>query len=93
MSQGGRGRLLLVSLLVLSGLAVLAPPALAQCSMCRQVIAQSPEAQRVGAELNRAILLMFLAPYLVFASFALALFRVPIGRRLRQVVRVFLLPR
>ncbi len=92
MSEAGR-RVVFVSFLVLSGFAVLATPTLAQCSMCRQVIAQSPEAQRMGAELNRAILLMFLAPYLVFASFALVLFRAPIGRRLRHLVRVFLLPR
>ncbi|HEY6552388.1 MAG TPA: hypothetical protein VI669_03495 [Vicinamibacteria bacterium] len=92
MRTSGR-RLVFAALLLACGLAVLAPPALAQCSMCRQVIAQSPEAQRVGAELNRAILLMFLAPYLVFTSFALVLFRVPIAERLRRVVRVFLLPR
>ena len=61
--------------------------------MCRQVIAQSPEAQRVGAELNRAILLMFVAPYLVFTSLALVLFRVPILGRVRRLARAFLLPR
>ncbi len=88
-----RRRLLIASLLAACCLAAFAAPALAQCSMCRQVIAQSPEAQRVGAELNRAILLMFLAPYLVFTSFALVLFRVPIVERLRRVARIFLLPR
>ncbi len=47
----------------------------------------------MGAELNRAILLMFVAPYLVFTSFALVLFRAPIGRQVRRVVRIFFLPR
>jgi hypothetical protein len=92
MSAQGR-RLVLAGLLVLSCLAVFAPPALAQCSMCQQVVSQSPEARRAGAELNRAILVMFMAPYLVFASFALVLFRAPIGRHIRRVVRVFFLPR
>jgi hypothetical protein len=86
-------RLVLLGLHAISCLAVLAPPVLAQCSMCRQVVTQSPEAQRVGAELNRAILLLFVAPYLVFASFAVVLFRAPIGRELRRVVRLFFLPR
>jgi hypothetical protein len=83
----------LAGLLAISCLCVLGPPALAQCSMCRQVVSQSPEAQRIGAELNRAILLMFVAPYLIFTTFALVLFRAPIGRRVRQVVRMFFLPR
>jgi hypothetical protein len=86
-------RVVFGGLLAVSCLAVFGPPALAQCSMCRQVVAQSPEAQRMGAELNRAILLLFVAPYLVFMSFALVLFRVPIGQRIRRLVRLFFLPR
>ena len=66
---------------------------LAQCSMCQQVIVQSPEAQKMSSELNRAILLMFVAPYLVFTSFALAFFRAPILRQIQRLVRVFFLPR
>ena len=92
MSGWGR-RLVFAGLLAISCLAVLGPPALAQCSMCRQVVSSSPEAQRMGAELNRAILLMFVAPYLVFTSFALVLFRAPIAQRLRCLVRIFFLPR
>jgi hypothetical protein len=86
-------RSLVAGVLALAGLLMLAPPVLAQCSMCQQVVAQSPEAQRMGSELNRAILLMFVAPYLVFTSFALAFFRAPIGRRIRRLVRVLFLPR
>ena len=91
--SAGRRRLLFAGFLAVSYLAVLGPPALAQCSMCRQVVSSSPEALRVGAELNRAILLLFVAPYLVFTSFALVLFRAPIGQRLRRVFRIFFLPR
>jgi hypothetical protein len=92
MSAGAR-RLVFTGLLVVSCLSVLATPALAQCSMCRQVVSTSPEAQRMSAELNRAILLLFVAPYLVFTTIALALFRAPIGRQVRRVVRIFFLPR
>jgi len=56
----------------------------AQCSMCQQVVSQSPEARRMGAELNRAILVMVAAPYLVFSSFAVAAFRPRIARWLRD---------
>jgi hypothetical protein len=86
-------RIALTAVLALSCLALFGPPALAQCSMCQQVVASSPEARRVGAELNRAILLMFVAPYLIFTSFALVLFRDPIGRQARRLIRIFFLPR
>ena len=86
-------RVLLTGLVVMSCLAAFGPPALAQCSMCRQVVSQSPEGQRIAAELNRAILVMFVAPYLVFTSFVLVFFRAAIGQRLRRVVRLFFLPR
>jgi hypothetical protein len=86
-------RLLVLGLLAVSCLALFGTPALAQCSMCQQVISQSPEARRISAELNRAILLMFVAPYLVFTSFALMFFRAPLGRHLRRMLRIFFLPR
>jgi len=86
-------RLVFSATLAVCGLALFGPPALAQCSMCQQVVSQSPEARRIGAELNRAILLMFVAPYLVFASFAFILFRDPIGRHARRLIRTFFLPR
>jgi hypothetical protein len=75
-------------------LAVLgADAAFAQCSMCRAVVAQSPEGQRMAGELNRAILVMFAAPYLVFGSFAAWIFRSRLGAFLRRTVGPFLLPR
>ena len=57
-----------------------APAALAQCSMCKAVVAQSPEGQRMAGELNKAILVMLAAPYLVFGSCAAVLFRSRLGR-------------
>jgi len=80
-----------LSLIVVLGLSV--EPALAQCAMCRSVIAQSPEGQQVAAELNKAILLMFFAPYLIFGSFAAWIFRSRIGVTLRRVAGLLFLPR
>lgn len=79
-----------LALLLISALAA---PALAQCSMCRSVIAQSPEGQAVAGELNKAILVMFAAPYLVFGSFAAYFFRGRIGGVLRRALGGLVLPR
>lgn len=61
-----------------------APAAQAQCSMCRASVENSEEGRRVAGDLNRAILLMFLAPYAVFGTFATLLFRRRITGLLRQ---------
>ena len=78
-----RRRIALLALVVLLGAA--AAPAFAQCAMCRSVIAQSPEGQRIAGELNKAILLMFFAPYLIFGSFAAWILRSRIGGGLRRL--------
>lgn len=62
--------------LAVAGLAAFAAePALAQCAMCKTVLEGSTEGRRIAANLNHAILLMFFAPYLVFASFVALVFR------------------
>lgn len=70
-----------------------AEPALAQCSMCRSVVAQSPEGQQLASHLNAAILILVCAPYLVFGSVAAALFRARIGRYLPRLVRLLFVSR
>ena len=45
--------------------------------MCQSVVSQSPEAQAAAAHLNLAILVLFFAPYLLLASFAVLLFPGP----------------
>jgi hypothetical protein len=65
-----------------------AGPALAQCSMCRSVLQQSPEGQRLSEQLNLAILVMFFAPYLVFGSFLVMVFRSRIGGFLGRLLRM-----
>jgi hypothetical protein len=85
-------RLALLTLALLLGAAA-AQPAFAQCAMCRSVIAQSPEGQRVAGELNKAILLMFFAPYLIFGSFAAWILRSRIGGVLKRLAALLLLPR
>lgn len=66
--------------------ALTAGPAWAQCAMCKTALTGSPEGRAVAQELNRAILVMFVSPYLVSGSFLLALFRRQIAVRLATVV-------
>jgi hypothetical protein len=60
-------------------------PAAAQCAMCKTALTNSGEGQAVGGELNRAILVMMAAPYLVFGTLALVLFRKPLRERLARL--------
>jgi hypothetical protein len=61
--------------LLLCGLLVLAAPAAApaQCSVCKAALESSADA--VGAQFNRAILVMLAGPYLVVGAFGLVFFR------------------
>jgi hypothetical protein len=61
--------------------------------MCRSVLAQSPEGQRVAGELNKAILVLFFAPYLVMGGTAAWIFRTRLGGLVRRAVRLIVLPR
>jgi len=73
-----------LALAVLSAmLAGSAAPAFAQCAMCRASIEGSAEGRRVSADLNRAILVLFAAPYLVSGTCATFLFR----RRIRSFLK------
>jgi hypothetical protein len=80
-------------LLVALAFCLFAEPVLAQCSMCRSVLAQSPEGRRVAGELNKAILLLFVAPYLVLGSCAAWILRSRLGGLARRAVRLLVLPR
>ena len=64
-------------------LAFTAVPARAQCAMCKATLESSEEGRRVSSELNRAILVMVAAPYLVFGTCASVLFRRRIGSFLK----------
>jgi hypothetical protein len=61
---------LLVAPLVLS-----AAPVMAQCAMCQTALMNSPEGRGMGQEFNRAILVMFFAPYAVFTVVGTVLLR------------------
>jgi hypothetical protein len=65
-----------------------AEPALAQCTMCRSALEGSLEGAALQGPLNRAILLLFVAPYLVLGSFAALVWREPLLRRLRPLLRL-----
>jgi hypothetical protein len=64
----------LAPVVLLCGL-VLAMPAAApaQCSLCKAALESSADA--VGAQFNRAILVMMAGPYLVMGAFGLVVFR------------------
>jgi hypothetical protein len=70
---------LLVAPLVLS-----AAPVMAQCAMCQTALMNSPEGRGMGQEFNRAILVMFFAPYAVFGVVGTILLRHRIGASLRR---------
>ncbi|HSB60405.1 MAG TPA: hypothetical protein VLI67_01715 [Vicinamibacteria bacterium] len=83
-----RGRGLLAALGLLA-LALVAPaaPVLGQCAMCKSTVARSPEGLQVAETLNNAILVMVVAPYLVFGTVAAVLFRARLGLFLARVLR------
>lgn len=78
-------KLVLAGALLLATLAFAAQPAAAQCAMCQTAVTGSPEGRSMSGQLNQAILLMFVAPYLVVSSFLLLAFR----HRIRQRARAF----
>jgi hypothetical protein len=88
---GRTGRRLGLGLLVLGVLMLAGGPAAAQCSICKTVLTQSPEGRQIGATVNTAILVMLLAPYLVFGSLVVILFRVRIAREVARWARLLLL--
>lgn len=64
----------------------LSATASAQCAMCRASVENSAEGRQLAGDLNRAILVMFVAPYAVFLSCATLLFRRRLGAALRRGV-------
>ncbi len=67
-----RGGVLALALLALVACGA---PAAAQCAMCRTAVTQSPEGRALAGSLNRAILMLMAAPYVVFGTGALLFFR------------------
>ena len=60
-----------------------APAAHAQCAMCQTALMNSAEGRGMGQEFNRAILVMFFAPYAVFTVVGTVLLR----HRIRAAVQ------
>lgn len=72
-------RVVLAILLAAAAFAGLPGDAAAQCAMCKATLESSIEGPRVAAGMNRGILVMIAAPYLIFGSFLAALFRARIA--------------
>jgi hypothetical protein len=64
-----------VVLLAVAGCLAATGPAAAQCAMCKAVLEGAVEGRRIAEGLNKGILLMLAAPYLIFGSFLLLVFR------------------
>jgi hypothetical protein len=62
-------------LVLLACLQAGAPPAFAQCALCRAALESSEEGQAMAGKLNRAILLLLAAPLGVAGSVAAAMLR------------------
>jgi hypothetical protein len=86
------GAFVAVASLALASL-VVTDPSLAQCAMCKTTVAQSPEGRAMAETLNSAILVMFVAPYLVFGTIAAVVFRARLAPFLQRVLRFLFLPR
>jgi hypothetical protein len=91
--KGSAACWLALGLLALGVLMLTGDPAAAQCSICKTVLTQSPEGRQIGSTVNTAILVMLLAPYLVFGTLAVILFRVRITRGVARWARLLLLLR
>jgi hypothetical protein len=61
-----------------------APPAAAQCVMCKAALTDSPEGRAINETFNRAILLMLVAPYALVGTLMATVFRKPLLRHLRR---------
>jgi hypothetical protein len=70
-----RARILLVSVAALVLVLGTTGFADAQCAMCKTVLLGSPEGRHLSQSLDRAILVMFCAPYLIFGTFVAVYFR------------------
>ncbi|HET6897406.1 MAG TPA: hypothetical protein VFK70_03620 [Vicinamibacteria bacterium] len=68
-------RRLLVLALLLAPLLLVAARVDAQCAMCQTALMNSAEGRGMGQEFNRAILVMFFAPYAVFTVVGTVLLR------------------
>jgi len=59
-----------------------AAPAFAQCAMCQATLSNSADGHAMMGGFNKAILIMFAAPYVVFACCGVILFH----RRIREAL-------
>ncbi|HET8676870.1 MAG TPA: hypothetical protein VFO63_13825 [Blastocatellia bacterium] len=63
-----RGRILVLGFALVLLLAAACEPALAQCPMCKQAVANSAEAESAARGLNLAIVVLLAPPVLIFAG-------------------------
>jgi hypothetical protein len=60
---------------VVASLALCCEPALAQCAMCKEALANSPEAAASARQFNLAILVLLVPPVAMFAGIFVMIYR------------------
>lgn len=68
-------KIVLVGAAAAAALFVLTTPAMAQCALCKNAIAGSPEAARLSQSLNFAILILLIPPVLIFCGIFVLAYR------------------
>jgi hypothetical protein len=75
MNQTRTIKIALVMAGVVAALLILSSPAMAQCALCKNAIAGSPEAARLSQSLNFAILILLIPPVLIFCGIFVLAYR------------------
>ena len=66
---------IVVAIAVVACLAIWCEPALAQCAMCKEALANSPEAAASARQLNLGILVLLVPPVTMFAGILVMVYR------------------
>jgi len=66
---------IVIGIAVLASLALWCEPALAQCAMCKEALANSPEAAASTRQFNLGILVLLIPPVTMFAGIFVMIYR------------------
>ena len=67
--------LIVLAIAVVASLALWCEPALAQCAMCKEALANSPEAAAATRQFNMGILVLLAPPVTMFAGIFVMVYR------------------
>ena len=64
-----------VAACIIAAVLVLSKPAMAQCALCKNAVAGSPEAARLSQSLNLGIIILLIPPVLIFCGIFVIAYR------------------